>query len=169
MKRMMMTVLVLIASTAVVGAAGLDLPRGKWWENDRVIQRIGLTEEQQKTISDLVYEHAMRMIDLNAGLKKAEFELGDLVDRDEFDSDAIRKSFAAFQAAKDRLEYERFEMLLAVRAELTAEQWKQLLEIRRFLERSRENRRPGEGTPDRRPPDGSQGSGNRPPADGVWN
>ena len=35
--------------------------------------------------------------------------------------DAIRKAFAAFQAAKDRLEYERFEMLLAVRAELTAE------------------------------------------------
>ena len=156
MKRMMMTMLVLIASTAVAGAAGLDLPRGKWWENERVVQRIGLTEAQQKAISDLVYEHAMRMIDLNAGLKKAEFELGDLVDRDDFDAEAIRKSFATFQAAKDRLEYERFEMLLALRAELTAEQWKQLLEIRRYLERARENRRPGESTP----------GGPRPPLDG---
>ena len=156
MKRMMMTMLALIASTATVGAAGLDLPHGKWWENERVVQKIGLTEEQQGAISDLVYEHAMRMIDLNAGLKKAEFELADLVDRDEFDSDAIRKSFASFQAAKDRLEYERFEMLLAVRAELTAEQWKQLLEIRRYLERMRENRRPGEGAP----------SGPRPGANG---
>jgi Spy/CpxP family protein refolding chaperone len=168
MKRMMMTLVVLMASTTLIGAAGLDLPHGKWWENDRVIQRIGLTEAQQKAIGELVYEHAMRMIDLNAGLKKAEFELADLVDRDDFDADAIRKAFAGFQAAKDRLEYERFEMLLAVRAELTAEQWRSLLEIRRFLEQRRENRRPGEGAPGRRPPDGSQGSGNRPPVDGVW-
>jgi Spy/CpxP family protein refolding chaperone len=164
---MMMTVLVLVASTAVAGAAGLDLPHGKWWENDRVIQRIGLTEDQQKAIGDLVYEHAMRMIDLNAGLKKAEFELADLVDRDTFDADAIRKAFAGFQAAKDRLEYERFEMLLAVRAELTSAQWKELLEIRRYLEQRRENRRPGDGAPNRRPPDGASGGG-RQPADGVW-
>jgi len=166
MKRMMMTILVLIASTTVAGAAGLDLPHGKWWENERVVQRIGLTEAQQKTISDLVYEHAMRMIDLNAGLKKAEFELGDLVDRDEFDAEAIRKSFASFQAAKDRLEYERFEMLLAVRAELTAEQWKQLLEIRRYIERNRENRRPGEGAPGGPRP--GAGGERRQPVDGGF-
>ena len=165
MKRMMMTMVLLAAATAVV-AADFNLPHGKWWENERVVQRIGLTEAQQKTISDLVYEHAMRMIDLNAGLKKAEFELGDLVDRDEFDAEAIRKSFASFQAAKDRLEYERFEMLLAVRAELTAEQWKQLLEIRRYIERNRENRRPGEGAPGGPRP--GAGGERRQPVDGGF-
>ncbi len=165
MKRMMMTLMLLAAATTVV-AADFNLPHGKWWENERVIQRIGLTEEQQGAISDLVYEHAMRMIDLNAGLKKAEFELGDLVDRDEFNADAIRKSFASFQAAKDRLEYERFEMLLAVRAELTAEQWKQLLEIRRYLERARENRRPGDGAPGGPRP--GAGGERRQPVDGGF-
>ena len=166
MKRMMMTMLVLAASTAAAGAAGLDLPHGKWWENERVIQRIGLTADQQKSIGDLVYAHAMRMIDLNAGLKKAEFELADLVDQDAFDADAIRKAFAAFQAAKDRLENERFEMLLAVRAELTADQWKQLLEIRRFLEQRRDNRRPGEGSPGGPRP--GPGSERRPPVGGGF-
>jgi Spy/CpxP family protein refolding chaperone len=165
MKRMMMTLMLLAAATTVV-AADFNLPHGKWWENERVIQRIGLTEEQQGAISDLVYEHAMRMIDLSAGLKKAEFELGDLVDRDEFNADAIRKSFASFQAAKDRLEYERFEMLLAVRAELTAEQWKQLLEIRRYLERARENRRPGDGAPGGPRP--GAGGERRQPVDGGF-
>lgn len=165
MKRMMMTMLVLAASTVVAGAAGLDLPHGKWWENERVIQRIGLTADQQKSIGDLVYAHAMRMIDLNAGLKKSELELADLVDQDAFDADAIRKAFAAYQAAKDRLENERFEMLLAVRAELTADQWKQLLEIRRFLEQRRDNRRPGEGTPGGPRP--GAGGERRPPVDGV--
>jgi Spy/CpxP family protein refolding chaperone len=152
MKRMMMIV-VLLAAATTAGASDFNLPHGKWWENDRVVQRIGLTEKQQAAISDLVYEHALRMIDLNAGLKKAEFELGDLVDRDALDTAAIRKSFGLFQAAKQKLENERFEMLLAVRGELTAEQWRSLLEIRRHLEQMRENRRPGTGPPGKpRPP-----------------
>jgi Spy/CpxP family protein refolding chaperone len=142
-----MMIVALMAVAASAGAADFNLPHGKWWENERVIQRIGLTGEQQKAIGDLVYEHALKMIDLNAGLKKAEFELGDLVDRDEFDPAAIRKSFGLFQAARQKLENERFEMLLAVRGELTAEQWRSLLEIRRHLEQMRENRRPGTGVP----------------------
>ena len=106
------------------------------------------------------------MIDLNAGLKKAELELGDLVDRDDFDPTAVRKSFGAYQAAKDKLENERFEMLLAVRGELTSDQWRSLLEIRRHLEQMRENRRPGTGPPGgARPP---QGGERRQPADGEF-
>jgi Spy/CpxP family protein refolding chaperone len=164
MKRMMMIV-VLVAAAAGAGAAEFNLPHGKWWENERVVQRIGLTEAQQKAISDLVYRHALRMIDLNAGVKKAEFELGDLVDRDEFDPAAVRKAFGSFQAAKQKLENERFEMLLAVRGTLTAEQWRSLLEIRRHLERLREERRPGEGAPGGpRPP---QGEGRRPVDGGL--
>jgi len=164
MKRMMMIV-VLVAAATAVGAADLKLPHGRWWENERVVQRIGLTEEQQTAISDLVYQHALKMIDLNAGLKKAEFELGNLVDRDDFDPTAVRKSFGAFQAAKDKLENERFEMLLAVRGELTTDQWRSLLEIRRHLEQMRENRRPGTGAPGGARP--SQGEGRR-PADGEF-
>jgi Spy/CpxP family protein refolding chaperone len=146
MKRMMMT-MVLLAAAVAAGAADFNLPQGKWWENERVVMRIGLTEAQQKEIGDLVYQHALRMIDLNAGVKKAEFELADLVDRDDFDPAAIRKAFAAFQTARQRLENERFEMLLAVRATLTSQQWRSLLEIRRQLERLRESRRPGDVTP----------------------
>jgi len=165
MKRMMMIV-VLLAAAAAAGATEFDLPRGKWWENERVVQRIGLTEEQQKAIGGLVYQHALKMIDLNAGLRKAEFELGDLVDRDELDPSAVRKSFASYQAAKQKLENERFEMLLAVRGELTAEQWRSLLEIRRQLEQLRENRRPGTGPPGGpRPPGAGE---RRPPVDGGF-
>ena len=76
--------------------------------------------------------------------EKAELELADLVDRDDFDAGAVRKAFSGFQDARRNLESERFEMLLAVRESLTAAQWRELLEIRRFLDRQRETRRPGE-------------------------
>jgi len=163
MKRMMMIVVMVAAATAA-SAADFNLPHGKWWENERVVQRIGLTEAQQKAISDLVYQHALEMIDLNAGVKKAEFELGDLVDSDEFDPAAVRKAFGAFQGARQKLENERFEMLLAVRGTLTAEQWRSLLEIRRYLEQMRENRRPGGGASGGSRP--LQGGERRQPADG---
>jgi Spy/CpxP family protein refolding chaperone len=164
--RQMIMIVVLVAAATTAGGADFNLPHGKWWENERVVQRIGLTEEQQAAISDLVYQHALKMIDLNAGLRKAEFELGDLVDRDDFDPTAVRKSFGAFRAAKDKLEYERFEMLLAVRGELTADQWRSLLEIRRYLEQKRENRRPGAGAPGgTRPPGAGE---RRQPVDGGF-
>jgi Spy/CpxP family protein refolding chaperone len=160
MIKRLIAVLVLMTGVATVHAADLNLPQGKWWENERVIQRVGLTADQQRTIRDLVYEHAHRMIDLNAALKKAELELADSVERDDFDPKAVRQAFAAFQDARRRLETERFEMLLAVRQSLTSEQWDELLEIRRTLERIRENRRPGQHPPrpgaprGDRPPDG---------------
>ncbi len=164
--KQMMVIVMLVAAATTAGGADFNLPHGKWWENERVVQRVGLTEEQQAAISDLVYQHALKMIDLNAGLKKAEFELGDLVDRDDFDPTAVRKSFGAFQAAKDKLENERFEMLLAVRGELTADQWRSLLEIRRYLEQMRENRRPGAGAPGgTRPPGAGE---RRQPVDGGF-
>lgn len=161
MQRIIMTTVLLVAA-AVSGAAAVELPHGKWWENDRVVQRIGLTEDQQRAIGELVYQHAMRMIDLNAELKRAELELASIVDRDELDPAAVRKAFAAFQTARQRLENERFEMLLAVRGTLSSAQWRELLEIRRQLERIRENRRPGGPTPGLWSP---SGDGRRLPAE----
>jgi len=168
MKRAMLTILVLVSGSAAAAAAGFDLPHGKWWENERVAERVGLSDEQQRAIGDLVYDHMMRVIDLNAGVKKAELELAEAVEREPFDAGAVRKAFAAFQAAKSRLESERFEMLLAVRGQLTTAQWTELLEIRRHLDRLRENRRPGDGTPGRRQPQRPPGGGPRQPADGGW-
>ena len=74
MKRILVTV-VILASVGVVGAQEFNLPPGKWWDNERLATHIGLTETQREQIRTQVYEHAHRMIDLNAGVKKAELEL----------------------------------------------------------------------------------------------
>jgi Spy/CpxP family protein refolding chaperone len=154
---MIMTVLTMIAAIQAATASDFDLPHGEWWTNDRVVQRIGLTAEQQQAIGDLVYQHALRMIDLNAELKKAELALADLVGRSPLDPAEVRKAFGAFQTARRRLETERFEMLLAVRQQLSDDQWRELLEIRRQLERLREGWRPeGRGPGMRTPGSGGQ-------------
>ncbi len=158
MRRVLMCGL-LLAVAATTWGANLDLPPGKWWEDARVAERVGLSQAQQGEIRDLVYEHARRMIDLNAAVKRSELELADLVDRDRLDVTKVRAAFTAFQDARRALEDERFEMMLAIRKVLTAEQWQGLQELRQEVQRRRALR--GDDGPERRPrPRG--GAGERP-------
>ncbi len=143
----------LLAASTVMAAGAPKLPPGKWWENPRLVRELGLTPEQQATIHDLVFEHAKRMIDLNAAVKRAELVLGDLADREPFDEDAVRRAWEEFQKARHALQRERFELLLSVRKVLTTEQWSKLRQARELRRRKlRERRFPGgpQGAP--RPP-----------------
>ena len=153
----MRNVLYILAVLALAGpllASEFDLPPGKWWENLRLVNHIGLTDEQQEQIRGLVYQHAKVMIDLNADVKRAGLDLAEVVDRDEFDPVPVRSAFAVFQTARQKLENERFEMLLAVRQVLTTEQWRKIQEIKKRVQQNRPQRQPGsqEGlrTPDER-------------------
>ncbi len=142
MKRIM-TVVLILASVGIARAQEFNLPPGKWWENERLATHIGLTEAQREQIQTLVYEHAHRMIDLNANIKKAELELANLVANSDFEAAAARSAFAGLQHGRRALESERFEMLLAVRGVLTSEQWQAIQEVRRRIRQNREQDGPG--------------------------
>lgn len=152
MKTLAVTMLALLAATTGL-AADLELPPGRWWENERLTERVGITDEQRGQIRDLVYEHARHMIDLTAAVKRSELELANVVEPPSLDVAAARRAFASLQDARRALEQERFEMLLAVRGVLTGEQWMRIQELRRELRRNRE-RPPGPDTPGDRPPRG---------------
>jgi len=154
MRNIALTLLVLVLAVTA-GAQDLNLPPGKWWDNERLAERLELTDAQREQIRTQVYEHAHRMIDLNAGVKKAELELVNLVANADFEAAAARVAFAGLQDARRALESERFEMLLAVRGVLTDEQWQEIQEIRRQFRRSHEQDGPPGQRPRRRdvPPD----------------
>jgi len=153
--------ILVLAAVAVAGTAGagdFKMPKGRWWENPRVVREVGLTPEQQDQIHNLVYHHAEAMIGLNADVKRAELRLGELARNDGFDEQAVRKAWGEYQTARRRLENERFELLVAIRKVLTARQWKKLDDLKRQFERRLppERQRPGR-EPYRRP------SGQQPP------
>jgi Spy/CpxP family protein refolding chaperone len=128
----------LVLAALPLAAAEFDFPSGKWWENERMAERIGLTEEQRSEIDGLVYAHALRMVDLGAAVKRSELEMANEVRRPEFEPERVRKAFAEFQSARQALERERFEMLLAVREVLTTEQWLAIQELQKEMRRRRE-------------------------------
>jgi Spy/CpxP family protein refolding chaperone len=155
----MKKVLMIIAIFAVAGSLAANdfgLPPGKWWENPRMVDHIGLTDEQQDQIRGIVFEHARRMIDLKADVDKAGLDLAESVDQQEFDPAPVRAAYAVFQTARHKLENERFEMLLEVRLVLTYEQWQKIEEIKQRMKQNRtQPRRPGtrgQGPQGERPP-----------------
>lgn len=156
MKRLMVFLAVL-AATVPAAAQEFDLPPGKWWEDQRLASRIGLSEDQQQQIREVIYERARRMIDLKADVDKAGLDLRAAVDQQQFDPAPVRAAYAVFQTARHKLEVERFEMLLEIRQILTYEQWQQIEEIKRRIQQNRpEQRRPGPG--------GQRPSAERPPS-----
>lgn len=147
MRRLTMCAVALAGALAAAGplaAQDLDLPPGRWWDDQRLVGRLGLSDEQQARVREAVYEHARRMIDLKAAVDRAGLDLAEVVRRDELDADAVRAAFAAFQASRGKLENERFEMLLAVREVLSAEQWRTMQDLRRRLQGPRDPLSPGE-------------------------
>ena len=162
MKALILSLLMLTAPIAQLCAQDSRLPPGKWWEIPRVVEFLHLSEQQQEKIDALVYEHARKMIGLNAGLEESRLALAQQVDSKNFDPSKVRAGFETFQNARKKLETERFEMLLAVRQVLSAEQWDQLGVLRRRLEGAKKRGegqhppRPGNFRPGARGP-GAQG------------
>ena len=156
MKKALIITVVLTLMGPLVAANEFDLPPGKWWENPRVVSHIGLSDEQQAQIREIVFAYARRMIDLKADVDKAGLDLANTVDQQEFDPEPVRAAYAVFQTARHKLENERFEMLLEVRQVLSYEQWRKIEEATQRIQQNRsEQRRPGPGG--QRPP------GERPP------
>jgi Spy/CpxP family protein refolding chaperone len=151
MKKALIITVVLTFVVPLVAANEFDLPPGKWWENPRLVDHIGLTDGQQAQIREIVFAHARRMIDLKADVDKAGLDLANTVDQQEFDPEPVRAAYAVFQTARHKLENERFEMLLEVRQVLSYEQWRKIEEMKKRIKQNRsEQRRPGPGG--QRPP-----------------
>jgi periplasmic protein CpxP/Spy len=140
--------------------------RGRWWDNPRLVQQIGLTPEQQKKMDDIMQQNRLKLIDLNATLQKQETIMQPLMEADQPDEGKILAQIDAIAQARAELEKGHARMLLGIRQVLTPDQWKKLQTIRSQMPRhgfgdrdgldGRDGRRPGglggpAGAPDGEP------------------
>lgn len=126
-----------------LGGPPFDVPPGRWWDRPAVAQELALSPEQKAKLEQLTSERLKAMIDARAAVGKAEVELRLLAEKEPLDVRKVREAFSALQLARQKLELERFEMLLAVRQTLTAEQWNKLRLLARERVEERRERREG--------------------------
>jgi Spy/CpxP family protein refolding chaperone len=130
---------------------------GRWWNDPKLAQQIGLSADQQKKMDDILQQNRLKLIDLNATLQKQETVMHPLMEADQPDEAKILAQIDAIAQARAELEKNNARMLLEIRQVLTPDQWKKLKELRAEgpgprAWRGRDGRGPG-GPPS---PDGGQ-------------
>jgi Spy/CpxP family protein refolding chaperone len=114
---------------------------GRWWNNPRMIDQLKLTDEQRKAMDQIWYQHREKLIDLQANLEKADLAMQPLMSADQPDRAALEAQIDKVVAARGALERANSLFLLDLRMKLTADQWKQLKDLRN----QRGMMRPGPG------------------------
>ena len=129
-------------------AFGAPGAHGRWWNNPKVVERLKLTDEQRKAFDGILLDHRAKLIDLRASLEKAELTLEPLMSDDSPNEAKILAQIDKVAQARAELEKANAGFLLAIRAKLTPEQWKQVQVFRANHEHEglgREERGPGHG------------------------
>ena len=57
-------------------------PEGKWWYNPSLVQRLGVTKDQQRKIEDTFQQNRLKLIDLTAALEREQAVLDSLLAAD---------------------------------------------------------------------------------------
>ncbi len=129
---------------------------GRWWENQELVQRLGLTADQQKKMEDIFQQSRIKLIDLNAALQKEEAIMEPLMAADQPDETKLLAQIDKVAQARAELEKANGRMLVGMRRVLTPDQWKKL------QAEGPGGRGPvprGQGGPGGPPPNGGRGPG----------
>jgi periplasmic protein CpxP/Spy len=127
-------------------ALGAGGEHGKWWNNPRVVTELKLTDDQRKAMDAILLQHRETLIDLRASVEKAELGMEPLMGQDQPDEAKILAQIDQVAQARAELEKGNARFLLALRAKLTPEQWKQLQADRASHHMPGHGWGPGQGT-----------------------
>jgi Spy/CpxP family protein refolding chaperone len=101
-------------------------PSGTWWRDTAIVQKIGLTPDQQKKIEDAFQQSRLHLIDLTASLDKEQVTMEPLLAADHPDEAKILVQIDRIAQARAELEKANARMLLGFRNVLSQDQWTRL-------------------------------------------
>jgi len=99
---------------------------GKWWQNPSMVQRLGLTRDQQRKLEDVFQQSRVKLIDLTASLEREQAILDPLLASDHPQESSVLAQFDRVANARLELEKANARMLWGFRNILSSDQWKEL-------------------------------------------
>ena len=114
---------------------------GKWWYRPAVKDKLELTNDQARRINRIWIEHRKRIIDLKGDLQKTYLDLEDLMSQPLVERNqaySLAEKLAQLQAKQTE---ERIRMAVAIRQELSLDQYEKLKALRRELAKGLKKRR----------------------------
>jgi Spy/CpxP family protein refolding chaperone len=108
-----------------------SLPPGTWWRNPDMVQKLALNSDQQKKIEDTFQQYRLKLVDLDATLRREEITLEPLMAADTLDEAKTVAQIDKVAQARAELEKANARFLVGIRRVLTADQWKKVQEVSR--------------------------------------
>jgi Spy/CpxP family protein refolding chaperone len=99
---------------------------GRWWKNPQMVEKLGVTADQQKKMDDIFQQHRLKLIDVTAAVEREEVTLEPMMAADQPDETRIVAQIDKVAQARAELEKANARMLLGIRRVLTPDQWKEL-------------------------------------------
>jgi Spy/CpxP family protein refolding chaperone len=138
----------------------------RWWNNPVMVEKLKLSDDQRKAMDQILLDHKEKLIDLRAGVEKAELAMEPLMGEDQPNEAKILAQIDKVAQARAELEKANARFLLALRGKLSAEQWKALQAERANRQGGRERGWGGERQGHQRPQGFDRPQRTPPPAAG---
>jgi Spy/CpxP family protein refolding chaperone len=107
-------------------ALGLYGTQGRWWNDPEMVQKLQLTDDQRRAMDQILLDHREKLIDMRAAVGKAELALEPMMGGDQPNESQIIAQIDKVAQARAELEKTNARFLLAIRRQLSPDQWKQL-------------------------------------------
>jgi Spy/CpxP family protein refolding chaperone len=107
-------------------AAGQDVPSGKWWYNQKVVQNLNLTQKEVRQLDQLYVDSHRKLLKLKNAVEREQFELDTLLGEKTVDDAKVRKQFERLERARTDLANERLGFVMRVREIIGADRFQQL-------------------------------------------
>ena len=108
------------------GRGPMERGMGRWWKNPEMVEKLGVTADQQKKMDDIFQQHRLKLIDVTAAVEREEVTLEPMMEADQPDEARIVAQIDKVAQARAELEKANARMLLGIRRVLTPDQWKKL-------------------------------------------
>ena len=136
----------------------LGLNGGRWWNNQTLVDKLRLTDDQRKAMDQILLDHRKDLVDRRATLEKAELDLEPMMQDDQPNESQVLGQIDKVAQARAELEKANARFLLAIRSKLSPDQWKDLKSVRSEQMQQHRGWRNG-GRPQAAPPPSEPGPG----------
>jgi Spy/CpxP family protein refolding chaperone len=107
-------------------ATGQNVPSGKWWYNQKVVQNLNLTQKEIRQLDQAWVDSQRKLIKLKNEVEREQFELDTLLGKKTVDDAKVRNQFKRLESARTDLADERLGFIIRVRGIIGAERFQQL-------------------------------------------
>jgi len=126
LKRILIGIMLVFMISLPDFAGGQDIPSGKWWYNQKVVQNLNLTQSEIHQLDELYVDSHRRLIELKNTVEREQFELDTLLGEKTVDDAKVRQQFKRLESARTDLANERLRFVIRVREIIGADRFQQL-------------------------------------------